>query len=210
MNNYFDDLYSEVYEYTYDTIMEKKTHIGMGRRANNQFSSILTGYNKNVKDRKKENVKTIIKYIAFMIVVYKIAVRLLKKTSKKEDNKSDNKSEEVVRQYGEDIDHYKKELSKYGDSDKTLIKYIELRIEELDKMKKMLQSEENAKDIKDLDDEKTYLQYIKKIDKIRRQDIPLMEKLGIRKELIKKLKNGWNPDTGRQNGLLNFNYKFMR
>lgn len=137
-----------------------------------------------------------------MIALYKIAMRLLKRHQRKVQ------AEEVAQKYGEDIKYFNGQLNKDGNTD-GLNEYIESRIKELEKMKNMLKGNDDddaKRNIKGIDDEKLYLQCLQKVDKMRQQDIPLMEKIGIRKELIKKLKDGWNPNTGRTDAIANMAY----
>ena len=216
MNNYFDDLYNEVYEYTYDTFTEKKminTNYRSRKLGGGSYKKLTVKksspsitysyYDSEKKKRRKDNIKWFIKYIIFMIALYKIAMRLLKRHQRKVQ------AEEVVQKYGEDIKYFKGQLNKDGNTDK-LNEYIESRIKELEKMKNMLKGNDDddaKRNIEGIDDEKLYLQCLQKVDKMRQQDIPLMEKLGIQKELIKKLKDGWNPNTGRTDAIANMAYK---
>lgn len=219
MNSYFDDLYNDVYEYAYDTITEKKmvnTNYNSRKLGDASYkklsvkkspsSSTYSYYNSDAKKKKrqKDNIKKFIKYIIFMIAIYKIAMKLIKRHQRK------IQAEEVSQKYGEDIKYFKGQLNKNGDID-GLNKYIESRIKELEKMKNLLKDKDNAKkDIEGINDEKLYLQCLQKVDKMRQQDIPLMEKLGIRKEFIKKLKNGWDPNTGRTDAIANMVYNTRR
>ena len=217
MNNYFDDLYSEVYEYTYDTITErkmvntnyrsrkldggsyKKLTVKKSSPSNIPYYQLSDAERK--RKRRNDDIKWFIKYIIFMIALYKIANKLYKNHQRKEQ------AEEISQRYGEDIKYFKGQLNKNGNTG-GLNEYIEARIKELEKMKDMLKDKDDTKrDIEGINDEKLYLQCLQKVDRMRQQDIPLMEKLGIRKELIKKLKNGWNPNTGRTDAIANMAYK---
>ena len=217
MNNYFNDLYNEVYEYTYDTFTEKKlvnTNYRSRKLGGGSYKKLavkksspsnIPYYQLSDAERKRkqrnDNIKWFIKYIIFMITLYKIASKLYKRYQRK------GQMEEINKRYAEDINYFKGQLNKNGNTD-GLNEYIESRIKELEKMRDMLKGKDNTKwDIKGIDDEKIYLQCLQKVDKMRQQDTPLMEKLGIQKELIKKLKDGWNPNTGRRDGIANMAYK---
>ena len=69
MNNYFDDLYNEVYEYTYDTIMENET-VTSNRGGGNK-KNVNPKIKKKIKHKKRKLLLLITAMIAAFVFIKK-------------------------------------------------------------------------------------------------------------------------------------------
>lgn len=68
MNNYFDDLYNDVYEYAYDTIMENKT---ASNRGGSNTKNVNPKIKKKIKHKKRKLLLLITAMIGAFVMLYK-------------------------------------------------------------------------------------------------------------------------------------------
>lgn len=171
MNMYFDDLYDDVYEYTYDVITEKKRI----KKKRIKWGGVAS----NPLDRNKlaKNIDKFLSYLTFVIIVYRMAKRLINVAYNKACEV--DKYKEIMKQY----DNYEKKYNPNGNESNALHEYLSKRIGELNNIKELLSKKEA--------DERKFLYCINLVEKMKRKDISLFKKIGVKKELLDKLNRGW-------------------
>ena len=169
MNNYFEDLYNEVYEYTYDVITEKEEE-------------------KSSRTKYKKKIKSFIKYVTILIATYKLCSTIINKYLDSINNKK--KYYELKTRASE----LKTQATSYGINPDGLEKYIKRRVKILEDIKnKVIDNKEKLTD-EEIESEKHFLYCINLVEKMKQKDMPLFKKLGVKKDLIDKLNKGWDEE----------------